>query len=148
MLLERERKMGILICIFSILQTSTTAQERIRWQRIYTSEDSVIEMNLSTVTFGLKQIARVRFRTTFSKAQPLREMPGRKYKSRFETIEFKCSERRYRIYETGLLDSTGKPLQVYEVNLSDDWKAVRPGSMMERLSGPACNLIAEKRRNP
>ena len=134
--------------------------EKEKWQRVYTSEDSVIEMNLSKVTFGTAHIGRVRFRTIYSQPQTLNEKPVVKYKSRLETIEFQCemhavrygyypaNATRYRLFEGALLDAKGKAIKSLEWDPSEAWREVRFGSMMEKLSYPACKLIDEKRRNP
>jgi len=141
--------MRILIWLILILPAATSSQEeKEKWQRIYTGEDSVIEINVSKVTFGDRNIGRVRFRTVLSKSQAVKNMPAEKYKSRLETIEFKCTEKRYRIYETSLIDSQGKAIQSDEGDLSEEWKVLKRGGMMERLFGPACRLIDEKRLNP
>jgi len=135
-------------------------EEKEKWQRVYTSEDSIIEMNVSKVTFGEPPVARVRFRTVFSRALTLGGKTRLQYKTRFETIEFKCqvygigtghypaNATRYRLYEGFLSDRKGQVVKSFEWQPSEDWKQVRFGSMMERLSVPACKLIEEKRRNP
>jgi hypothetical protein len=143
--------MKALICALLLaLPASATAQEKgkEKWQRVYTYDDGFIEMDTSKVTFGSAKIGRVRFRTVFSKPEALKGAPGVKYKSRLETIEFKCAEKSYRIYEVTLLNPQGKPVQSYEREVTEEWKAVKFGSMMEKLFAPACNLIEEKRRNP
>lgn len=145
-----------------MLPVSIAAQsEKERWQRVYTSEDSIIEIDESRVTFGSAQIGRVRFRTIFSQPQVLEEKSALKYKTRLETIEFRCAEKPadvlkivpsmpiyYRLYEAELLDAKGKVLRTYEWDPSEDWRSVKFGSMMEKMSVPACKLIDEKRRNP
>jgi hypothetical protein len=135
-------------------------EEKERWQRIYTSEDSIIEMNVSKVTFGAPPVARVRFRTILSRPQTLTGQTIIQYKTRLDTIEFKCetygagslhdpaNATRYRLYEASLLDTKGQVIKSFEWEPSEEWKAVRFGSMMEKLSVPACKVIDEKRRNP
>jgi hypothetical protein len=135
-------------------------EEKERWQRIYTSEHSIIEMNVSKVTFGAAPVARVRFRTILSRPQTLTAKTSIQYKTRLETIEFKCkiygagsghypaNATRYRLYEASLLDTKGRVIKSFEWEPSEDWKEVRFGSMMEKLSLPACKLIDGKRRNP
>ncbi len=141
--------MELLISIIFILSTAVGIQEeKEKWQRVYTGDDSIIEMNVSRVTFGDKKIGRVRFHTILSRPQTLKEIPGVKYKSRVETIEFKCIERQYRVYAATLLDVKGKPIQSYEVEVSEEWKSLKAGGMMEKLFRPACKLIDDKRRNP
>jgi hypothetical protein len=125
-----------------------SAQEKDKWQRIYTYEDSIVEMNKSKVVFVNNNIGRVDFRTVFKKPEPLREKPGVKYKTRLETIEFKCAERRYRIYQLTLLDDKGKAVYSYEMKPEEEWLAPKSGGMMSNFMSSACSLISEKRRNP
>jgi hypothetical protein len=131
-----------------MLTVLIAAQGKDKWRRIYTYDDSTIEMNMSRVTFGLGDDGRVIFRTVWSKPGVLKEMPGAQYKSRHETIEFRCSERRYRVIESTFFDPKGKPIKTVELDPSTKWEFVKRGGMMERLFGPACGLIDEKRRNP
>ena len=132
--------------------------EKEKWQRVYTGEDSIIEINVSkitfveynvsrTVTFGYRT-GRVGFRTIFSKPETLKEKPGVRYKSRLETIEFNCTANRYRLYIATLLDDKGKVIKTFGWDPSEEWKETKHGSMMDKLAGAACKLIDEKRRNP
>ena len=133
-------------------------QEKEKWQRVYTGEDSIIEIDISKVTFVEYNVSRrvtfgynigrVGFRTTLSKPEGMKEKPTVKYKRRLETIEFNCLANRYRLCQATLLDEKGNVVKVYERNPSEDWKEVRFGSMMEKLAYQACKLIDEKRRNP
>ncbi|MGH9966374.1 MAG: hypothetical protein ACREBG_00865 [Pyrinomonadaceae bacterium] len=129
---------GCLLCSLSI---SIRAQrERDKWQRVYTGEESVIDVNVSGPTFDAGHVLRVKFRTTLSKPESLKEKPGTKYKSRLETIEFKLTDKRYRIHDISFLDSAGKTAQSYEANASEDWKVLKVGGMMQRLFDAARQL--------
>jgi hypothetical protein len=128
---------GGLLCSLSISIRAQGGKDR--WQRVYTGGESVIDVNVSSVTFDAGHVLRVRFRTTLSKPESLKQKPGTKYKSRLETIEFKLTEKRYRFYDISLLDSAGKTVQSYEAN-ADDWKALKDGGMMHRLFDAARKL--------
>ena len=52
---------------------------------------------------------------------------------RLETIDFKLKEGRYRIFETSLLDSSGKELQWYSTNQMREWRVLKPGGVTEKL---------------
>jgi hypothetical protein len=130
------------------LAAFVAAQEKDKWQRIYTYEDSVIELNVSKVTFVNNNIGRVTFRTIWSKPQNLKGTPPVKYKTRLETMEFKCEEKQYRLYQVTLLDSKGKTVQSHDMESTEEWKVPKGGIVMDKLFGAACQLIAEKRRNP
>jgi hypothetical protein len=133
-------------------------REKEKWQRVYTGEDSIIEINVSKVTFVEYEdsrrvtfgynIGRVGFRTSFAKPEALKENPGVKYKRRLETIEFNCAANRYRLYEATLLDEKGKVVKTFGWDPSTEWREIKHGGMMEKLFGPACRLFEEKRRNP
>lgn len=142
-----------------LLAIVTVAAQRPKetWQRVYTSADSIIELDAakvvfvqlgSKVTFAATRIGRVRFRTTLSKPEALKDKPTLKYKTRLENIEFKCDEKKYRVHEASLFDDKGKLVKSIAWDPAEDWKEVRFGSMMEKLALPACKLIDEKRQSP
>ncbi|HVS80372.1 MAG TPA: surface-adhesin E family protein [Pyrinomonadaceae bacterium] len=153
--------MKILTCALLLMPAVLFAAqgEKEKWQRVYTGEDSIIEINLSRVTFVEYNVSRkvtfgysigrVGFRTILSKPEALKEKPAVKYKSRLETIEFNCAANttRYRLYEATLLDEKGKVIKTLGWDPSAEWKEIKHGGMMDKLSGAACTLIDEKRRN-
>jgi hypothetical protein len=125
-----------------------SAQEKEKWQRIITLDESTVDMNVSTVVFSTGGIGRVQFRFSLTKAEVVPEMPGVKYKSFIETVEFKCAENRYRLYEITWLDRKGKIIRTDEKDASAKWKSEGGKSFIDRLYTPACQFIQEKRRNP
>jgi len=141
-------KLMFLSFVLLLSSTSLWAQQLPEWYRVYTFDESIIEMNTSQVTFGGKDIARVRFRWTFDQPEPLSGEPQLKYKSRLEVMEFNCSEKRYRLYELTFFDAAGKVIHSEEMNPPAEWRTVTSGSMMEKLFAPACELIKQKTRTP
>jgi hypothetical protein len=136
----------ILICLAVLSLSSFVAgQEKDKWERVYTLEDATIAINTTRVTYGAGGAARTQFRWNFSKPQSLEGSPEIKYKTRVEVIEFSCQRRRYRPAGFAILDSKGKTLFSKEADPAEEWKFVKAGGMMERLLGPACKLIEEKR---
>ena len=128
-------------CLLGSLPTSIRApDEKDKWQRVYTGEDSVIDLDVSSLTFHAGHVLRVIFRTTLAQAESLKEKQGTKYKRRLEAIEFNLSARQYRFHEITLLDSTGQAVQSYEANASEDWKVIKWGGMMQRLFDAARQL--------
>lgn len=137
-----------------------TQEQKDRWKRVFTGADSIVEVDVSKVTFGSLPVARVRFRTILSKPEALPRNSTVQYKTRIETIEFKCqindagsgsraiNETRYRLYEGSFLNEKGQIVKSFEWQPSEEWKEVKFGSTMERLSAAACKLISEKRQNP
>ena len=123
-----------------------SSQEKDKWERVYTLEDATIAINSTKVEFGEDGLGRVQFRWNYSKLQSLDSTPEAKYKTRVEKVSFNCDRRRYRLISYALLDEKGKTVFSKELEpVEMEWKFVKPGSMMERLFGPACKIIAEKR---
>lgn len=150
--------MSLLPCALLLLALIFPGQrEKEKWQRVYTGEDSTIEMDISKVTFveydASRKVTfaynagRVGFRTIFSKPEALKENQGTKYKTRLETIEFNCAAKRYRLYEATLLDEKGKLVKTFARDPSAEWREIKSGGMMDKLSWAACKLIEEKRQS-
>lgn len=108
-------------------------QEKPTWRRVYTGEESIIEINASSMRLEPHRILRAQFRTILSKPESLAGSSGAKYRSRLETIDFKLNERRYRQYETTWLDPAGKKLQSHSATSAEDWRVLKEGGVMERL---------------
>ena len=104
-----------------------------KWQRVYTGEDSVIDINAANLSFEPDSILRAEFRTILSKPERVEGLAEGKFKSRLETIDFRANERRYRIRETTLLDSKGQILRTSPATSTDDWRIIKEGGVMERL---------------
>lgn len=165
----------ILTLIFLLSQTSLLAQQQQlpEWYRVYTFDDSIIEMNTQQVAFSGKEIGRfgrVTFRWSFDQPEPLNGEPQIRYKTRLEVFEFDCADRqryrpselkpslrrvvaveaggpRYRPIELTFFDAAGKAIRHEEMNPPGDWRDVSSSDMMARLSVPACELI-ERRSHP
>jgi hypothetical protein len=139
--------MRILVCaLLLLLPTIVSSQEKEKWERVYTLEDATIAMNSTKVEFSDGGLGRVEFRWNYSKLQAADSSSETKYKTRVEAVEFNCARRRYRLTAFTLLDAKGKPVFSKELEPNEmEWKFVKPGGMMERLLGPACKLIEEKR---
>jgi hypothetical protein len=104
-----------------------------KWKRVFTGEGSIIEINIATPRFEPSHVMRVEFRTTFSKAEKLSSTSDLHYKTRLETIDFKLNEKRYRLFETTILDEAGKSLSSYKATNDDEWRIIKAGGVMERL---------------
>jgi hypothetical protein len=141
-------RIAVSIALLLWLSIVAVAQEKEQWRRVYTFDDGVVEMNTAKVTYGERSAGRVQFRWMWDKPLKLKETPEVSYKARLEVIEFKRPERRYRIFETTLLDAKGNAVRATEQDPSAEWKATKFGGFMEKLFNPACGLIEEKRRKP
>ncbi len=134
----------LLASLFLFSSTSLTAQQLPEWYRVYTFDESIIELNTSLVTFISKDITRVRFRWTFDQPAALSGEAQSKYKSRLEVMELNCSEQRYRPYHLTFFDAAGNIVRVEEMNPPGEWRTITSGSMMEKLFAPACELIKQR----
>lgn len=126
----------LILCVF-IASTWNLTHAKEQWQRVYTGDDSVIELNTSTLKFGPANLLRAQFRTVFSSAESIGGDRSVKYKTRLETIDFRLTDRRYRFVEIGLLDPAGKLIQTKTTDASEDWRVVKPGGITERLYNAA-----------
>jgi hypothetical protein len=104
------RNASLVLCIVTASMWNLT-HAKDPWQRVYTCDDSIIELNTSTLKFRPDNFLRADFRTVFSTAESIAGAPGLKYKTRLETINFRLTDRRYRFVEISLLDSAGKVIQ-------------------------------------
>ena len=110
-----------------------------KWERVYTGQEYVIEINVSHMKLEPDRVLQAQFRTILSTPESLRGQPEAKYKTRLETIDFKLDERKYRFNEVTLLDPSGKVLQSYPTP-TQDWRVLRPGGITERLFDAARTL--------
>lgn len=115
------------------------AQTRDKWERVYTGEDSVIDINVSSSTLEAGRVLRVDFRTTLAKPENLSGNQSSKYKSRIETISFKLNQNQYRLAETTWFDAKGAKLDSYAAT-AEDWRVLKQGGVMERLFNAARGL--------
>lgn len=116
------------------------AQAKGQWQRAYTGDGWVIEVNTSTLKFAPQRVLRAEFRTVFSNAESTGGDRAVKYKTRLETIDFRLTDRRYRFVEISLLDPGGKLIQTKTADGSEDWRVLKPGGITERLFNAASSF--------
>ena len=108
------------------------AQTKDKWQRAYTGDDSVIDVNISSLTLETGHVLRVDFRTTLARPENIAAQQSAKYKSRIETINFKLNQNRYRLAEIVWFDSKGAKL-TSSTTTAEDWRVLKPGGVMEKL---------------
>lgn len=137
---------ALALVLFSTVEVSP--RELPEWYRVYTFENSIIELNTNYVVFSNRRTERVRFRWSFLAPETLIEGSQTKYQSRLEEIECDCRNKRFRINQIEWLDADGKIVHAEKNDPHGDWRAVRFGSMMEKLFAPACRLIELRKRVP
>ena len=137
----------LFLSVALLLSSSASFAQRqsSEWERVYTFDDSIIEMNAANVIIG-GNIARVSFRWTFDQPQVLDGQSQLKYNSRLEVIEFNCTDERFRPYETALLDLAGKTIRREDSPMAK-WRPTS-GIMMDKLMDSACELMKRKLNPP
>jgi hypothetical protein len=133
---------GVFLLLSLLLALTAAAQRKGKWVRVYTYDDSVIEMEEIKLSFG--NFGRVRFRTIFDKPRPMPGRPDVSYKTLVEDLEIQCKEREYRLSTAVYLDRKGAPVYVYKARGDEDWEEVKT-HMMLNLLDPACRMIEKKR---
>jgi hypothetical protein len=118
------------------------AQQKIKWVRVYTYDDAVIEMEEIQLSFG--NFGRVRFRTVFKKSRPLPGKPEVLFKTLVEDMELQCKEHEYRLAGALYLDGKGRAVHSYRAKGDEEWEEVRT-HMMLKILDPACRMIEKKK---
>jgi hypothetical protein len=126
--------------LLAALSFSVAGQKLPEWYRVYTFEESAIDMNTATPILG-GDIGRIQFRWVFDKPEALVGQPHLQVKTRLETIEFKCTDQKYRVFELILLDSSGKVLRSELMDSPYEWRPIHLNTVMSTISIPACDLI-------
>lgn len=142
------RMVIVLALAFLFSPTALKAQTPPEWQRVYTFEDSFIEMNTFRVLNDSDGVFRVTFRWSFARPQAVRGNSTLTYKSRLEVFQFNCSEEHSRLYEVNVINAKGEAITLLGKNAAGDWMPVSSGSMTDKLFTPACRLIESKLRPP
>ena len=128
---------SLLLLLFPL--TSIFAQKVPEWQRAYTFEESFIDMNTNVITGG--DIGRVTFRWVFDHPEPLSPTSNLRYKSRLETIEFRCVDKLFRMYEVTFLDSSGKTIHSEMMKSPYEWHRLKSDGPMATMLTQACQLV-------
>lgn len=132
----------LVLSLLLLFSTSAFAQRGSVWQRVYTFDDSVIEMNTGQIVKTAEGVGHATFRWSFDQSQTYSSDRRIKYKTRIERIEFKCSEDRFRTYDLKLLDDAGKVVRHESKLRLAEWSDTRSSAVMSTLAGAACNLIS------
>ncbi|HEY5883909.1 MAG TPA: surface-adhesin E family protein, partial [Pyrinomonadaceae bacterium] len=135
-------RLAQLLFLLLFYPLSLAAQQSQEWARVYTFDDTIVEMNTSLVTAITADISRVRFRWTFQQPQAWTGYSRLKHSSRLEVMEFNCSVRKYRPYHLTFYDASGNTIQIDDTPA--EWRGVDFGSLTEKLLVSACDLIMRK----
>ena len=136
-----------LILSLLFLQIPLMAQKPPNWTRVYTFDDSFIDMDSSRLTKN-GDIVQATFRWIFEKPGTFNENPKIKYRTRSEVFEFDCREKRFRLNEFTLIDSEGKVVLFGGLGPVPEWSYVPAGSIIQKLYMPACDLANPQKLSP
>ena len=91
----------------------------------------------------------MRFRVVWTELDSVPGKSGVKYKTRLETIELKCAQRRFRRYgyDVARCRRQARLLGHWQTNRGVG-KHRKTKSLMSRVFDPACALLDEKRHKP
>ena len=124
---------ALVACLLCGPSLNHAQQTRDKWQRAYTGEEFIIELNASSLKLEPDHVLRVQFRTILSDPETIPGNSSAKYKTRLETIDFKPNNRLYRLFETTLLDAGGKEVQSYSTSELQEWRGLKEGGVTEKL---------------
>jgi hypothetical protein len=141
-------KVTLLFVILLLAQMAVISQTLPEWFRVYTLEDSIVELNTNYVMFSNRKIERVRFRWTYQEPQTLDKDSELKYLSILQEIQVDCQNRIFRIYDLQWFDEKGKLIVRDHKKETDKWMAVKFSVIMGKLFPQACKLIDLRRREP
>ena len=135
----------LLLLLFAFFPATLSAQSVPEWSRVYTFDESTIDMNTALVTRLDRDTVRVRFRWMFDQPETLVGPPELKYQSQLEVMELNCKKFEYRSYHVTFFDKAGKILHIKDS--PGEWRDVVSGTMMEKLFVPGCELVTKKPRS-
>ena len=135
-------RVAFIVTILALGSIAASGQASPEWYRVYTFDESTIDMNTALVTAISKDVNRVRFRWTFDEPQSLANTPQVSYQSELEVFEFNCKQKTYRPYHLTFLDAAGNIVRIDDA--PGKWGPVTLGSMTEKLFVPGCDLIKKK----
>ena len=134
-------RVALVLIVLTLTSFVVNGQALPEWYRVYTFDESTIDMNTLLVTSISKDVNRVRFRWTFDEPQLLDNAPGVTYQSQLEVFEFNCKQKTYRPYHVTFFDSAGNIVRIDDS--PGKWQPAL-GGMIEKLFVPGCDLIKKK----
>lgn len=135
---------GVLCLVYSLAPPGKV-QAQTNWQRVFTAEEFIVDVDPASLTFAPDHILRAKFRTLFLTAQATDGEPSKRYEDRIDTLEFRSPAMQrtavnrptlvkkkgtvpgrsdgagYRVVATSFLDSTGKIIKSV-ADSAGDWK--------------------------
>lgn len=141
-----------MLCLMYSFALSVKGQTEINWQRVFTAEEFIVDVDPASLTFQPNHTLRAKFRTMFLTSQSTGGEPSKRYEDRIDTLEFRPFNQQtavnvpaladhkkavlarstgggYRVVATSFLDSTGKIVKSVQDSASD-WKS--PAEITDR----------------
>ncbi len=119
----------VAICLICGLVSVQAQQAPDKWQRVYTSEAFITDIDPSSLHFESTTL-RVQTRTILTEPASVSRDTDSKYKTALQTIEFRLDGKQYRLPETVFLDINDKVLRS---STAEDWREVRTGGVMDSV---------------
>jgi len=110
-----------------------------KWLRVITGEESMIDLDKSSLVLEPNQLLHADFRTTFLRDEPIPELPDTRYLTRLDTIQFNVKNEEYRVLKSTLFDPSGKVVLSSQPRNASDWKRTYGGTN-SRLYNAAIQL--------
>lgn len=115
-----------LFLIFCASIFSAYSQSKESWHRVITGDGYAVDVEESSLQFSPDRTVSGKFRTVYTKGEPLQSDPKTRYKTRIETIEFRLTDRGYRSADVSLLDEKGGVIGTSPGQ--KDWRSSAGGS--------------------
>lgn len=120
-----------LVFVMSVL-TSSAQNNTDQWLRVFTDEESLIDVDRTSLVLEQNRVISAQFRTKFLKPETVPGKPEIKYQTRVDFIQFSLKDRRYRISKSNFLDALGNVVLSYSSSGTNRWKPLwgRTGSRL------------------
>lgn len=133
-------RLAFLTVVFVLSVPTGLAQNNAdQWLRVFTEEQSIIDVNRLSLVLEQDQVLRAQFRTKLVKPEAVPGKSAVKYQTRLDSIQFSVKDRRYRIAESSLLDAADKVVSSYSPTGTSGWKPLW-GRTVHRLFNAASQL--------
>jgi hypothetical protein len=77
------------LCLVYFFALTVKGQTETKWQRVFTAEEFIVDVDPASLTFLTDHILSAKFRTLFLTPQATGGEPSKRYQDRIDTIEFK-----------------------------------------------------------
>lgn len=118
------RLIGYLILLaFAMCSPVVFAQKATeQWLRVITNDESVVEVDRTSLVLEAKGIIHARFRTSLLTQEAVPGKSGLFFRSRIDQIQFDLKNIRYRVTHTTFLNANAEQIFALTANNDKDWK--------------------------